>query len=529
MNRIETDQTLLRELVDYKFPLKGGSIESQVERYMGAFKENDNAPWPGEVLYNINNVKFLTIEDGEGDNISLRGRYRFPEGELLTKTDLDNFTNKDTIVSIFHHNDLDGESAAGLLNLFLTKFSKNKKLQVRFIKYSYIGTAFQDEINRMSIGHGFAKKYAFVLDLSIRSLEMRDLSNVYDRLIIVDHHPATLEQLAMTRWNKQHEYSIVVNLQYSATYLLYNYMKKYFLAKGIVLSDVYPQLVSILDTKAYVDSATNNEFAGIRVTKDIFPKLIGRYYKASLDQDAITMIEEKHKFLIGNNIFIKVQDNNKDTKGFQYAYSVALKIQQYYTEMSCMEPIAAIYSDLYTSTNAVSKVISIGEELLKISLMKLKIMYENDTIYQMSYHGHIIKGLMGHGSSYRFSPDEDSKSFAKVTMRYRDNDTITVSIYGDDQYLRKANLYEILRQDVKSSAGYSGSAGCSLKIADLEYQFDYFCNQLPNYQDVYTNAKFEIIGKDNGRYDKNMELAFTFLSTLILLRWEEAIKKDFEK
>lgn len=141
-------------------------------------------------------------------------------------------SSNDTLY-IYHHNDIDGEAAAGMVNLH---FPNNKKY---FIKSDY-----PISVNPAEFRYKPTPIVIFFVDLSFKPQDLPMLKELVDtgcQIIWIDHHKSSIDLLATGRVPKEIDY--LVDSSRCGAFLTYQYLHRGELHN----IDQFPKFLGLID------------------------------------------------------------------------------------------------------------------------------------------------------------------------------------------------------------------------------------------------------------------------------------------
>lgn len=308
-------------------------------------------------------------------------------------------------VTIMHHIDLDGLSSA---SLFYRLFEP--VMDIIDVPFNYDMTdAIRNRLTRKE-EESYGERLCIIVDLSITAEDLLYIMNNYDYVLYLDHHESSFKTIGDLFSNyKDEEGKLIytIDTRFSATYLTQLVLKDYLYRYQVIpkdhLNTLYAGLVSTYDTK----------------NSNVYPK----------------------------------------------AYEEGLKLNQYFNDIVVLGLDSEFWYTMWqldpTSNKyeSLEKVLDVGEKLLNLNKIKLELLYKHEYKYVFKYRNHTIKCINGIGNSQRFCNDPEID--VCIIGRDKGFDKFTVSVYSDDEEIKKKNIGTILRKWY-NGGGHPGAGGFSM-------------------------------------------------------------------
>lgn len=546
-NSINTNEEILKEIAEYRFPDQGGEyVSSQIERHQ----------------YIVDNVRFHKNSQEmkqyllDNEEISMNGNnpvitgtklgspsyyYTFANSPFLSDRDKDWIADptKDTFIGIIYHADFDGSVSGAICGKLFSKFMSisNPNKILLYTSYNYTNKTI-NALAAKAKQRKDAHRICFVVDIRLSEDDLILLLKVFERIVWIDHHQMSIETAAkvdLTKFNLR-DVTICLDTRYSATYLCYALLKDLVKAQyGMEIDEAFPAFVSMVDTQTFFNPC-NPKWLNIKVTKDILNTFQGRDYIVRPDQKSYYKLKPSDTNLIGKTIYMRNYDYCHYGQ-FQNGYQAGLKLNRYFIDMGCMEPYSPFYDNVFTDRNTISQMIDIGDKLLVVAREKAAIQYENETMYQCSYMGWSIKGITGMDSG-KFTAEKTAIP-VKLTMKINAANIVLVNVKTTDNHLKRANIGELMKNvfDV-TAGGHPGIGVAKILITSIE-KFEGWLQtntlpesikkEFPDLAKIYKNAKWTIsTGKDFPRFNEIYLSTFKVVSSVVLAAWQKSTQEAVE-
>lgn len=514
--RSEINAIVKEELLEYQFPEHGSElITEQYARYNNILNQThhfQNALLPNENVFQSKFSGFnylLRIDEDCNDQVF----YKISKEGVFSTKDKQRFLQSDQniLISIFHHNDLDGITAAAIVNKGIHLLEDNNKI-LNFVEYNYSNGTLISQCNNSYLAE-YAKKYkiAIIVDLQLTSANMQQIGKSYDKIIYIDHHERSIEVLKNLKISPKVELECLIDTRYSATYLTYLlFQKNIEEIHHKKPNKLLPIIVSIYDTKAFIKDAPN--WVPIQLTSEIIKNNIGREYRTTV-AGKIFHIE---KDMQPGIVYMRPTLNGSDTR-FRIIYYYGLCCQQYFSDMGCIEPWSTLYDAVLFETKKVQEFIDIGATLREIMRVKAEYTYQHETRYIASIYNMRTKGMMTN-SHARFGADPNSEKYVRLKMKYKNQNTIKVSIFTEDPYVKQIGIPNIVKKYFYEIGGHRGAATVTIELDNSMAEFQTRLNKYPKFKSFFEKIKWvvESENKQDIRYDKKAFETFKILSTYIL-------------
>lgn len=280
--------------------------------------------------------------------------------------------NKEILLFIVHHNDLDGESSAYLISKYLHSYFKFKNVTTIYQSYNYQPNNGNESIIKTNLSKltEFALDKAIVfiaVDLSLSKTLLEEIMyelnfKNHSYFLWIDHHSSSISTIR-NRWKsnlveydskyKSIPIGYIFDSRDSACYLIHSFFNK--LIKDVEINEIVPALISIYDTK------NNKDFPTIYQTKSLPLNTAFR--------------ELVNNFPISSNFWDYLFQKN---------------------------------NDIYVSGKSpLEQFINTGIGLLELQELKNSIIYNEDLIMIHKNDDIVIKGIIGNASMNLFDKDID--------------------------------------------------------------------------------------------------------------------------
>lgn len=529
---IRENMKLRNESIQYRFPNQGSeSISSQLSRYIRIINSDSSA----ELTRYEEMIKgYIVKKNGEGKEIAIYNintKNGFDENDIM---DLTNPT-KSIILTIIHHNDLDGLTSAAIAGMAFSKhLSNNRFKNLTYLQYNYSGKKIENYCNKLIEDNSRGQyRMCIIVDLNLKEEDIDILLTAYNKVLWIDHHQASINVVKKTKIPPKKQLRVMIDTSYSAAYLSYTLFHKLIEElDGTKINPTIPTIVSMFDTKLSFSSYP--KFVSVLVTQDNFSKLIGSIYKKTLGTKEL-LVNKTDKHLINKRIYIE----NKDRQSHKYTigYKYGLDLNQFFNDMGGFEPFSPIWKTILTDDLILSRLIERGSELREIMLQRVNITWEEEVKYTAYYRGMAITAIASANSTKFLAEHQKSNQSVRIIMRYLNASIITAGIYTDDVFLKQANLASIINNVFQSTGGggHPGAAGVSLNINHYEELLNFVKNNrkstiqltCPRINTLYKHIIFDINpGKDHYRFDIHMYNIFRIMAAILFSKWEEAAQKS---
>lgn len=513
--RSEIDAIVKEELMEYQFPECGTElITEQYNRYNNTLNQSSyyqNALSENEsMMSSLSGFKYIFKVD---ENCNDQVLYKISKEGVFSAKDKQRFLQdvQNILITVFHHNDFDGITSAALVNQAIKMKQDSNKI-LKFVSYNYSPNTLINQCNRTYFSE-YAKKYkiAIVVDLQLNIGDLQQIIRSYDKLIYIDHHERSIDIVKTLKFARRIEFECLIDTRYSASYLTYLLLQK-------DIEEIHkkkpnkllPILVSIYDTKAFIKD--DPRWVPIQLTKEIIKNNIGKEYRVTVG-GKIFYITKNMKPSI---VYMKPTLKGSDTR-FRTIYYYGLCCQQYFSDMGCIEPWSTIYDLILFDTKKVQEVIDIGAVLREFMRTKAEFTYAHETRYVGSIYNMKTKGMTTM-SSFRFGADPNSEKYIRLRMRYKNQDTIKVSIFTENPYIKQIGIPNIIKKYFYEIGGHRGAASVTMDMIDSRTEFEKRLNDNPKFKEFFNKIAWtvESESKQSIRYDEKIAEAFKILSTYIL-------------
>lgn len=366
--------------------------------------------------------KGIRLMDTE-NTVNILAQYGIPEEGILSVQDLDKIIKGEINIYIFQHNDMDGDASASIL---YTICNSRPDSNIKVVKYNYVGKTISDTVEQVIKYKDDKESICFITDLSLKYDNMCAITPYFDKVVWIDHHSTSIDVLnkLLTHYANTEEviktqFVYCIDTRASATYLVYSLFKEY-------LEKIY----------------YNENDIGSRVYSGTLATLVSVY------------------------------DTKKD-KEFPVIYELSLALQQYYQDIGTLDSYNDFWKKLWcydANEKMLEDIVCVGRTMLEMHRKKMEVLYENDYIYNRSIEHEgkriTIKAINGFGNSTRFCSDPEIT--VSMLIRYRDQNTVTASLYSDDEIIQSINLGKFLSKYF-GGGGHPGAAGFSAPIGGIRY------------------------------------------------------------
>lgn len=433
-----------------------------------------------------------------------------------------------------HHNDMDGDASASIV------YSKFLSINIYSTPFNYNDTDFKNWIykvkqnkrknNEMKKKEGKKENILFVVDLSLKFIELKNILEVFDHVYWIDHHVTSLTSVNNISGEPElfKKLTYFIDTRFCATYLA-----KYFLKKYKSLANYFLEKLEKYDSK----DTFNKEM--------VVASLIN-LYDLKLDKQ----FPEAYKYAVYLNTYYWSFNN------------ISLHSNVWYNLLNtASEDSGLLYSKL-------NKILDVGKKLFEIDQQKNQLMYDNDYKYilESKFENNEISklriiGLFQFGNSIKITGFDDDIPTIKMLIRYNEKDnTFGFSLYTDSEILGNLNLGQIM---LKYGLGGGHPKACggtitfkdSLELTDqieafYEHDhehngkyyelkdFHYKNNKLPHIFDIYTMDGIEEFKKVSEKilsfvsFDKTnrerfeLDIEFLVKSIFCIIAREIITRKD---
>ena len=512
--RSEINAIVKEELMDYQFPEHGSElITEQYIRYnnilnnhlQSSLIQNENILSSKSNGFNY----ILKVDEDCNDQVF----YRISEDGVFSIKDKQRFIQdeQNILITIFHHNDFDGVTAAAIVNKAI-KLQQNSNKILKFVSYNYSISALSDHCNKSYLAE-YAKKYkiAVVVDLQLTSANLQQIIKSYDKLIYIDHHERSIEIVKNLKFPKRIDFECLIDTRYSASYLAYLLLQK-------DIEEIHkkkpnkllPIMVSIYDTKAFIKETPR--WVPIQLTKEVIKENIGKEYRVTVAGKIFHITEDMKPGIV----YMRPTLTGADTR-FRNIYYYGLCCQQYFSDMGCVEPWSTIYDSVLFDTKKVQEFIDIGATLREIMRAKAEFTYNHETRYIGSIYNMKTKGMMT-SSSFRFGADPNSEKYIRLKMRYKNQNTIKISVFTEDPYVKQLGIPNIIKKHFYEIGGHRGAATVTMDLTASKKEFQKRLETDSKFKTFFENIKWNIESESRQdiRYDEKAAEAFKILSAYIL-------------
>lgn len=531
---IKDDIELRKEFIEYRFPNQGGeSIQSRLDRYIQIVNTDSSTDLlqSNEEIYKSSYV----IKKNElGNEIAI---YNINSKNALDEKDYISITEptKSMLMTIIHHNDLDGLTSAAIAGMAFSKHLTNNRFKnLTFLQYNYSGKKIENYCTKLIEDRGRNQyKVAIIVDLNLKEEDINQVLQAYNKVIWIDHHQSSIDTVKKVNVPQKKQFLVMIDTSFSASYLSYvlfnDLIEK---MADIKINPTIPTIVSMFDTKLSYSSYP--KFINVLITESNFKKLIGTTYKKTLGGTAI-FVNKTDKHLIGKRVYIENKDrqNQKFATGYRYG----LDLNQFFNDMGGFEPYSPIWQSILTNDSILSKIIEKGSELRTIMLQRANVTWEEEVKYIAYYRGMTITAIASANSTKFLAEHQKPSQSVRIIMSYLNSSVLTAGIYTDDVYLKQANLNSIINSIYPNSGGggHPGAAGVSLNINHHEELLNFVKNNkkstlqltCPKINTLYKHIIFDIQpGKEHYRYDSHIYNVFRIVAAILFSKWEEAAQKS---
>ena len=334
-------------------------------------------------------------------------------------------------VDIFHHTDMDGDASASIIFNFIKKNRITDSVYT--YRYNYNGKTIDDLITRANIRSSKTKRKnaCFIVDLSLKAIEIMNILNSYETVVWIDHHQTSLQVINSVNPsnNVNKKFSYAIDSRCCATYLT----------------------LSII--KHQNDKIGNNLW---------YPKGNVGFKIAAL---------------------INAYDLKLDKK-YPEAYEIAKDLNQFYFDYKTFHSFSSVWKNAFlydfSEADVIHKIFTAGKKLSEIERMKLQVLYDNDYIYDYTvnlfesneenpYHMDKVRfrAIYGTGNSSRFIKDDSDIPEIDFIIRYRGDELVLViSAYTDNDVLGEVDLSKLFSK-YNMGGGHKKACGGSIFTDDI--------------------------------------------------------------
>ena len=336
-------------------------------------------------------------------------------------------------IDILHHTDMDGDASASIIYNFIKSNKINNSVYT--YRYNYNGKILDDIITKSIVRKKKTNKKnaCFIVDLSITELDLVRILNVYDTVIMIDHHQTSLT----------------------------------------MINEIYNKELTAKKFSYAIDTRCCATFLTLALLKYHIDKTDDEYFVCSEDS-------------VGYKIasLINVYDLKLDKK-YPDAYEIATYMNQYYFDYKHMYSFSNIWQDAFydpiSEINVIDQIFNAGKKLAELERTKMRILYENGFVYNYTidlfenkneypYKPDRIrfKAIYGTGNSSRFIKDnDDSIPEIDFLIRFRGDELILViSAYTDDDILGEVDLSKFFSK-YSMGGGHKKACGGTIYTDDL--------------------------------------------------------------
>ena len=512
--QLKNDDQLVQELMEYQFPAEEGEyIAMQYDRFNRVMHSPGRKNLiEGETYIQSPSYPFILKQMEDVDQVL----YRISEKGIFNKYDLEKLEDKtkSVVISYFYHSDLDGISSAAIAyNALDAKIKNSEKKTVTFTSYNYKNDFISNQCAKMHLTP-YAKswKIAIILDLNLERQDFSTIVNSYDHIIWIDHHERSIYHSKTHKFPKGKMFSCLIDTRYSATYLAYlvfgNKIEEIYNKK---VSFIFPSLVSIFDTKAY--NRLSSKWVPILLNEGTWETYKDQFIKLRLEDKPV-------KLTIGVNqpiIYVRSSQDNTDVR-FATSYNYGLCLNQYFLDMGCIDPWISFFSKLLFDQDCIQEMINVGKRLREIMKIKAKLTYAAETKFLATYHNLQVRGIIS-PTPTRFLAEKMNDTFTRMTIKYKDSEHVSVSIYTEDPYLRKITLPGIFKKYFKNcpGGGHPGAASILLNYIKLLSSFQEELHKNEDLNKIYTQIKFSSeLNNTDLRNDSKLYCVFYVVATYLI-------------
>ena len=516
MENVVDDKEFRKECLYYKFPSCGDELFSdQLERnfYILYRPDKERKQYLNEnESVGLYNNKAMIQDNG--------GKYKYimNGGKLLSSDTLKKITDPtiNTIINIFHHNDLDGDASASIVNLFVSNPYFNNT--VWYTSYGYtidsITPACENSRNKRMSG-----RYAIgvIVDISLTEEYLRELLTSFDEIIWIDHHTTSISQLRDKQFNLGKS-QIILDTRYSAAYLCYNlfkgYIKKYC---NLSINDTLPTLVSIEDTKP---DNKQDTYLPVTLTEALRKRIKAKSipFKISIKTDLINPSDYYYESTLNGSktIYIKnAIDYEKNNFKFNKCRFYGMYLNAYYRNMGGMNCYDTIYETLFSNDRELFKILEIGKGFKELDISKKKLMSESEAMYTATYNG---KTIIGNANNHISTQDETN--LVTLLIRRVNSTKIKVTAMSISKTVRNIGIDRLFKElftDL-NPGGHKGISSVTISVKDVNSFFNdlvsggsYKYNNFNELKRIYSDMEIKVSGSEL-RKDETIKRTFIMFS-----------------
>lgn len=418
-----------------------------------------------ENLTTYNGYNEYRIKDENGEPLAL---FHF-NNDLTEVLDMDTLKSLEHIcfadnrksantVTVFHHTDLDGESAASLICQLL-QFQTQRSM--KFVGYNYSGNAISNEIEEMLNNPAIETRtnIAFIVDLSLKNDQLEEILKYYDKVIWIDHHITSLYQNPIALCNEHNNFTYILDTRQCGCWLTYAWL--YNCIEAINSESLSDKIIEGLNLDPFRDNSAGKEI--IKVYKSKAP-LVGLISLFDLKQDV----------------------------EFPITYKPAAWLNQWYNKIGTLAPYCNTWQNLWRGnyfyeedgkeqylTPDIKDILYHGHKLYTIFQEEMQALREADPVYE--YHvfneeDHLVfHCINGFGFSQRF---EDNREDIKIIGRFVDNrNKFSFSLYTDNEEIKELIPLGKIANKYFIGGGHPGAAGGSYPSKEIESAFEKIMNR----------------------------------------------------
>lgn len=531
MENVLDDKEFRKEVMYYKFPACGEDLyPEQLKRIFHILyrpdKERKKLAEQNEVVGLYNN-KAMLYDEGE------RYKYILNGGKLLTSDTLKKITDptESTVVSIFHHNDMDGDASAAIVNIFVSNLYFNNTVYHTAYGFNIDSITPSCDIARHKKVNG---KYciAFVVDIDLTEELYRQILSSFDEVVWIDHHPMALTMLNDKKFNLGKS-QIILDTRYSATYLCYylfkDYIKQYC---NLRMTDTLPTLVSIADTKP---DEKNDRYIPVVLTDALREKIKDRSiaYKRNANARLISSLDMGYESILDTLkvVYIKNALSSDEVK-FNKCRFYGMYLNSYYRNMGGMNCYSDIYETLLSNDRELFKVLEIGKSLKELDINRSKLIAKSETLYIAKYND---KYIVGNSNTQMPNPD-GINDLVKLVIRRVSSTKIKVTVMTTDGSVKNLGLNKVLKDLFGDMAqgGHKGISSINIPTREVNNFFKDLKNghsyKYKNFEDmkyIYDNLELDIRGSEL-RKDEMTKRTFLMISVALFSALFRGTQKSVE-
>ena len=537
MENVVDDREFRKELLYYKFPACGEDLyQEQLKRTFYVLyrpdKERKRLIGENESIALYNN-KAMLYDDGERYKYIMNGGKLFSDDTLKNIVDI----SKETFVSIIHHNDMDGDAAAALVNIFASNPYFNNIIY--HTSYSYTIDSITPVCNTAGAKRISGKFcIAFVVDISLTEDQYRMLLSNFDEVIWIDHHMASLTMLDDKKFDLGKS-QIILDTRYSATYLCYYLLKDYIKQHcNLVMNDTLPTLISIEDTRP--DEKNDDKYVPVILTEALRRRIKDKYisYKISAVTDLIRPSDPYYESTLNSSktIYIKNaiggSNENGNVKFIKCKY-YGMYLNSYYRNMGGMNSYSNIYETLLTNDKELFKVLDIGKGLKELDNNRKKLISESETIYLAKCNGRCI---IGNQNNQLPNPDGINDDIAKIIVRRISSTKFKLTVMSQNKSVKAIGINKILKDlfGEMAQGGHKGISSLVIPVRDINNFFEnlkngysYKYKNIAEIKQIYESMQVDIRGSEL-RKDEVTKRAFMMISSVLFSVFFKRTQKHVE-